>query len=169
MDKKTIMPGIHRILLPALALLFLKGGITAYAADNVELNLEKGDIVISSDGYTQDGGSKKDGPDTDGSYIITSNGKETEHVVTVVSGKKHSIIFNKVQIDTSTGNGYNPFYIAKDAKVELTIKGENILRSKEYAAIAVPDGAYLKITAQTGATLEAVTGAAASCAGIGGT
>ena len=119
----------------ASVLLSFWGGRTAYAAD-IELDLTKGDIVISTDGYTQDGGSEKDGPGSDGSYIITSGGKETEHVVTVVSGKKHSITFNKVKINTSTGSGYNPLYIASIAKVSLTLRGENSLTAKEYAAIA---------------------------------
>ena len=152
----------------ASVLLSFWGGRTAYAAD-IELDLTKGDIVISTDGYTQDGGSEKDGPGSDGSYIITSGGKETEHVVTVVSGKKHSITFNKVKINTSTGSGYNPLYIASIAKVSLTLRGENSLTAKEYAAIAVPEGASLQIQSQNGGTLEALSLAPSSGAGIGGT
>lgn len=153
----------------AIVLFGFWGDETAYAADDVELDLTKGDIVISTDGYTQDGGSEKDGPGTDGRYIITSGGKETDHVVTVVSGKKHSITFNKVKINTNTGSGYNPLYIASIANVSLTLRGENVLTSKEYAGIAVPEGASLQIQSQNGGTLEAWTSAASSGAGIGGT
>lgn len=153
-----------------VAVLFgLWGGGTVYAADDIELDLTKGDIVISTDGYTQDDGSEKEGPGSDGSYIITSGGKETDHVVTVVSGKKHSITFNKVRINTNTGSGYNPLYIASIAKVSLTLRGENILTSKEYAGIAVPEGASLQIQAQSGGTLEAWASVPSSGAGIGGT
>ena len=153
----------------AAALLSLGGGGTVYASDNVELDLTKGDIVISTDGYTQDGGSEKEGPGSDGSYIITSGGKETDHVVTVVSGKRHSITFNKVRINTNMGSGYNPLYIASIAKVSLTLRGENILTSREYAGIAVPEGASLQIQAQSGGTLEAWASVPSSGAGIGGT
>lgn len=167
-DKKAGIYYKTGIMLAAL-LFCLWGGTEVFAADNVELDLTKGDIVISTDGYTQDGGDEKDGPESGGSYIITSGGKETEHVITVVSGKKHSITFNKVHINTKTGSGYNPFYIASIAKVNLTLRGENILESKEYAGIAVPEGANLKIQAQSGGTLETWTSAPASGAGIGGT
>lgn len=153
----------------AAVLFGLWGGRTVYAADDIELDLTKGDIVISTDGYTQDGGSEKEGPGSDGSYIITSGGKETDHVVTVVSGKRHSITFNKVRINTNTGSGYNPLYIASIAKVSLTLRGENILTSKEYAGIAVPEGASLQIQAQSGGTLEAWASVPSSGAGIGGT
>lgn len=153
----------------AAALLSLWGSGTVYAADDVELDLTKGDIVISTDGYTQDGKDEKEGPGSEGRYIITSGGKETEHVVTVVSGKRHSITFNKVRINTNTGSGYNPLYIASIAKVSLTLRGENILTSKEYAGIAVPEGASLKIQSQSGGTLKAWTNAPSSGAGIGGT
>lgn len=55
------------------SLFFLWGGTTVNAADNVNLDLTKGDIEISVDGYRQNGGEMKDGPE-DGSYVITSNG-----------------------------------------------------------------------------------------------
>ena len=150
------------------ALCFLWSVTSVYAAD-VELDLTKGDIEISSDGYRQGDGKKKTGPAGGDGYIITTNGKETDHVVTVASGKKHDIMFDEVEINTASGGGYNPLYIAPDAKAALTLKGENILHSGGYAAVAVPEGASVEITAQRGGTLEARTDAPDSGSGIGGT
>ena len=50
------------------AALLLWGGLTAtaHASGNVNLDLTKGDIEISVDGYRQNGGDLKDGPE-DGS------------------------------------------------------------------------------------------------------
>ena len=68
MDKKRIKTG--RNLIGAAAMMFLLwGGQPAYAADDVHLDLSKGDIEISSDGYRQNGGEEKDGPE-DGSYVL---------------------------------------------------------------------------------------------------
>lgn len=150
------------------ALCFLWSVTSVYAAD-VELDLAKGDIEISSDGYRQGDGKKKTGPASGDGYIITTNGKETDHVVTVTSGKKHDIMFDEVEINTASGGGYNPLYIAPDAKAALTLKGENILHSGGYAAVAVPEGASVEITAQRGGTLEARTDVPDSGSGIGGT
>ena len=166
MDKKRIKTG--RNLIGAAAMMFLLwGGQPAYAADDVHLDLSKGDIEISSDGYRQNGGEEKDGPE-DGSYVITSDGRETGNVVTVASGKRHSIIFDEVRITTSPDKG-NPLYIAPKSKVSLTLKGTNILRSEGYAGIAVPKEATLMIGAQKGGSLDAWTGQASASAGIGGT
>ena len=150
------------------SLFFLWGGTTVNAADNVNLDLTKGDIEISVDGYRQNGGEMKDGPE-DGSYVITSNGKETGNVVTVVSGKRHEIILDGVRIHAAADRGYNPIYIAPKAKVSITLKGTNVLQSDGYAAIAVPEDASLMIEAKAGGTLDAWVGAASASAGIGGT
>lgn len=155
-------------MLASSALCFLWSVTSVYAAD-VELDLTKGDIEISSDGYRQGDGKKKTGPASGDGYIITTNGKETDHVVTVTSGKKHDIMFDEVEINTASGGGYNPLYIAPDAKAALTLKGENILHSGGYAAIAVPEGASVEITSQRGGTLEARTDTPDSGSGIGGT
>lgn len=106
----------------AAAVFFLWGGMTVSASDNVNLDLSKGDIEISRDGYRQNGDELKDGPE-DGSYVITSNGRETENVVTVVSGKNHEIILDEVRIRAAADKGYNPLYIAPKAKVSLTLRG----------------------------------------------
>lgn len=148
----------------AAAAFFFWGGMTAHASDNVNLDLTKGDIEISVDGYRQNGGDLKDGPE-DGSYIITSDGKETANVVTVVSGKRHEIILDSVRIRAAK----NPVYIAPKAKVNLTLKGTNVLQSDGYAAIAVPEEASVKIEAKAGGKLDAWVGAASESAGIGGT
>ena len=152
----------------AAAVFFLWGGMTVSASDNVNLDLSKGDIEISRDGYRQNGGELQDGPE-DGSYVITSNGRETENVVTVVSGKNHEIILDEVRIRAAADKGYNPLYIAPKAKVSLTLRGTNVLQSDGYAGIAVPEEAVLKIEAKAGATLNSWVGSESSGAGIGGT
>ena len=152
----------------AAAVFFLWGGMTVSASDNVNLDLSKGDIEISRDGYRQNGDELKDGPE-DGSYVITSNGRETENVVTVVSGKNHEIILDEVRIRAAADKGYNPLYIAPKAKVSLTLRGTNVLHSDGYAGIAVPEEAVLKIEAKAGATLNSWVGSESSSAGIGGT
>lgn len=167
MNKRQMQTGRNLIGAVAAAF-FLWGGTTVYASDDVYLDLAKGSIEISADGYRQDGGEEKDGPE-DGSYVITSDGRETGNVVTVVSGKRHTITFDEVRITAAADKGYNPLYIAPKAKVSLTLKGTNILRSEGYAGIAVPEEAALEIGAQKGGTLDAWIGAASSSAGIGGT
>ncbi len=152
----------------AAATFFLWGGTTAYASDNVNLDLSKGDIEISADGYRQNSDEWKDGPE-DGSYVITSDGRETENVITVTSGKRHDIILDEVRIHTTADRGYNPLYIAPKAKVSLTVKGTNVLTSDGYAGIAVPEDASLKIEAKEGGVLNAWAGGSSASAGIGGT
>ncbi len=176
MNKKWIqLRRIHlhekiTILAVAAVVSFLWGGTTAEAgSDDVKLDLTKGSIEIGVDGYRQGDGEQKDGPEDDGSYIITSNGEETGNVVTVVSGKGHAVTFNEVNIRTGGAGGYNPLYIAPKAKVKLTLKGKNILFSEGYTAVAVPEEASVEISAVNGGTLEAWTGAPGVCAGIGGT
>lgn len=167
MNRKRMETG--RNLIGAVAVMFvLWGGQTVYASDDVHLDLSKGDIEISVDGYRQNGGEEKDGPE-DGSYIITSDGRETGNVVTVVSGKRHEIIFDEVRITAASDRGFNPLYIAPKAKASLTLKGTNVLRSNGYTGIAVPEEASLKISAQKDGTLDAWTGDTSAGAGIGGT
>ena len=167
MNRKRMETG--RNLIGAVAVMFvLWGGQTVHASDDVYLDLSKGDIEISTDGYRQSGGEEKDGPE-DGSYVITSDGRETGNVVTVVSGKRHKIVFDEVRITAASDDGFNPLYIAPKAKVSLTLKGTNVLRSNGYAGIAVPKEAALKISAQEDGTLDAWTGNALAGAGIGGT
>ncbi len=167
MNKKQMYT--KRNLLGIIAIsFFLWGGTTAYASDNVNLDLTKGDIEISVDGYRQNGGELKDGPE-DGSYVITSDGAETGNVITVVSGKRHEIILDNVRIHAAADRGYNPIYIAPKAKASLTLKGTNVVQSDGYAGIAVPEEASLTIEAKNGGTLDAWVGAASISAGIGGT
>lgn len=167
MNKKKIH--MRRNLLGIAAVtFFLWGGTTAYASDNVNLDLSKGHIEIGKDGYRQNSDEWKDGPE-DGSYVITSDGKETGNVITVVSGKGHDIILDEVRIHTAADKGYNPLYIAPKAKVSLTLKGTNVLQSDGYAGVAVPENAFLTIEAKAGGTLNAWVGASSSSAGIGGT
>ena len=97
MKKKRLQIRWKLAQIPAAAL-FLWGGLTAtaHASGNVNLDLTKGDIEISVDGYRQNGGDLKDGPE-DGSYVITSDGKETANVVTVVSAKFLSCFFSSIK------------------------------------------------------------------------
>ncbi len=161
----------RKITIFAAAAVCVLGASTVAQAgsDDVKLDLTKGSIEISVNGYKQGDGEQKDGPEDDGGYIITTGGEETANVVTVISGRKHEITFNEVNIRTRGSAGYNPLYIAPKAGAELTLKGKNILFSEGYTAVAVPEEASIEIRAVQGGTLEAWTGAPAACAGIGGT
>lgn len=158
------------MLTAAFVLLF---GASAHAAENnVELNLSKGDIEISDEGYRQGGSDWKDGPKEKGSYIISGNGSTLQYGITVTGSEQHSITIKNV----ITGFPYggedaqkNAFYIAPGAEVVLTVKGENEFFSEALAGIAVPEGASLQITAQSTGKLTAQSGISSASAGIGGT
>ena len=66
------------------ALLAALWSVPSYAEpEEKELDLAKGDIVITNGGYTQGGGSEVS---HQGSYVITSSGtKPTAHTITVQS------------------------------------------------------------------------------------
>ncbi len=172
---KTYAERKRSLFLPLLFLALFLFQTDTIAAGDVELDLTKGSIVISEDGYTQDGGALQDGPTGKNSYVITSGGKMTEHTITVESGKGHAITLQAVVIDTDNKNA---FYIAPGASVDLTLKGKrqsdkdprvNSLTSQKYAGLAVPEGASLRITAQSDGELGAMCGKDSQSAGIGGT
>ena len=80
---KTYAERKRSLFLPLLFLALFLFQTDTFAAGDVELDLTKGSIVISEDGYTQDGGALQDGPTGKNSYVITSGGKMTEHTITV--------------------------------------------------------------------------------------
>ena len=151
MNEKGIQPRrIHlhekiTILAVAAVVSFLWGGTTAEAgSDDVKLDLTKGSIEIGVDGYRQGDGEQKDGPEDDGSYIITSNGEETGNVVTVVSGKGHAVTFNEVNIRTGGRGGRKSSYIRRKSNVKIKMKGKKILFLVGYRGIEVREEGLVK-------------------------
>ena len=99
-------------------------------------------------------------------HIITGTGTSTTNTITVESGT-HDITLRDVNIDVSGQNDTAAFSIADGAAVNLTLNGENTLKSgKNCAGLQVPGGAVLVITKDSKGSLTA-TGALEGT-GIGG-
>lgn len=140
-------------------------GVPSYAEpDSAELDLTKGDIVITNSGYTQGGGEPVI---HDGRYTITSSGsKPVDHTITIESD-----LVEVTLKDVMIASKKSPISLMGDSKhamARLRLDGTNVLQSIEgdHAGIAVPQGAYLVIE-ESGGSLS-VTGSG-SGAGIGGT
>ena len=101
------------------------------------------------------------------SHKITGNGQTTKNPIKVTGGT-HDITIENVNIDVYWDKNICAFSIENDAKVNLTLKGSNTLKSSmNYAGLHVPDGAALTITeASNGSSLEAI--GHSNSAGIGG-
>ena len=152
------------ILLVA-ALLAALWSVPSYAEpDAKELDLAKGDIVITNGGYTQGGGEEVS---HQGSYIITSSGtKPVSHTITIQSD-----LVDITLKDVKTASKESPMSLGSSldhAMVRLRLDGTNILQSIEgdHAGIYVPEGAFLVFEDSAGSL--SVTGSG-SGAGIGGT
>ncbi len=159
--KRKTLAGI----LVLAALLAALWNVPSYAEpDSVELDLAKGDIVITNMGYTQGGGELVP---VHGSYTITSSGtKPVSHTVTIESD-----LVEVTLKDVLAASKESPVSLRGDsdhAMMRLTLNGTNVLQSVEgdHAGIAVPQGAYLVIEESTGSL--SVTGSGTG-AGIGGT
>ncbi len=147
------------------ALLAALWSVPSYAEpEEKELDLAKGDIVITNGGYTQGGGSEVS---HQGSYVITSSGtKPAAHTITVQSD-----LADITLKDVKTASKGSPFSLGSamdHAMVRLSLDGTNILQSIEgdHAGIYVPEGAFLVIEDSAGSL--SVTGSG-TAAGIGGT
>lgn len=152
------------ILLMA-ALLAALWSMPSYAEpDEKELDLAKGDIVITSAGYSQ--GEGEEVPHQ-GSYVITSSGtKPVSHTVTIQSD-----LADVTLKDVKVSSKESPVSLGSSldhAMVRLRLDGTNILQSTEgdHAGIYVPEGAFLVFEESVGSL--SVTGSGTG-AGIGGT
>lgn len=131
----------QRKLLLLLTFLTLFIGM-GWAQESTKLDISKGSITFTADGYTQAGTSASG----TGSVIIT--GTTTDKTVTVTSGE-HEITLDGADIQFNDGNPYAgtcAFSIANGAKVTLILKGKNTLGSGWLrAGLQVPEGATLEI------------------------
>lgn len=152
-------------MLLGAALLALLWSTPSYADPNpVELDLAKGDIVISNEGYTQGEGELVS---YEGSYTITSSGtKPVDHTITIESDLAE-VTLQDVMV-SSKKSPVSLMGSSDHAMVRLRLDGTNVLQSIEgdHAGIAVPQGAFLTIEESSGSL--SVTGSGTG-AGIGGT
>ncbi|WP_293674624.1 hypothetical protein [uncultured Parabacteroides sp.] len=148
---------LHFSLFMAMLLLPL----AAWGQTTQSLNIENGSITITSTGYTIGNGGEQA---YSGAYTIS--GTTTSNTVTVSSGT-HNITLDGASIDVSTTDNSCAFAIAADAQVNLTLTGENVLKSGlDKAALNVPAEATLVITEESTGSLVANGGFKG--AGIGG-
>lgn len=88
--------------------------------------------------------------------------------LTVESGK-HTIVFDGVKRDFTTGNSGSPLKIMGTSEVTLELKGENILKgSKGNAGVYVGENAKLIICASKDDPAASLTAEAREASGIGG-
>lgn len=101
-----------------------------------------------------------------GPIIIKGNGQSTTNKITVTSGV-HDITLEGVNIDVSNIENTCAFSIENGAKVNLTLVGENVLKSgRNRAGLQVPERATFVITEESeGGGLDATGNVGA---GIGG-
>lgn len=146
------------------ALLAALWSVPSYAEpESAELDLAKGDIVITNAGYTQ--GEGKVVPH-EGSYVITSSSKKpVSHTITVQSD-----LADITLKDVNAASKESPISLGGSfdhAMVRLHLDGTNILQSIEgdHAGIFVPEGAFLVLEDSVGSL--SVTGSGTG-AGVGG-
>lgn len=132
--------------------------------DDVELDLSKGDIVITAKGYIQ---GEEEEVTHRGSYTIMSSKKDSVPYTITVQSDMTALTLRDLKIASEEV----PLSIVpggENTMVKLSLAGTNILQSVEgdHAGIAVPEGAFLEI--QEGSGTLSVTGSGTG-AGIGGT
>lgn len=142
-----------------MAMLFVS--VAVWGQTPQSLDISQGSITITSTSY-------KIGDDQEqnytGDYVIS--GTTTSNTVTVSSGT-HNITLNGVSIDVSGKRNACAFAIAANAQVNLTLAGENVLKSvSDRAALNVPANATLII--MKGSTGSLVANGGTCAAGIGG-
>ena len=138
------------------------------------LFLDDGSIAISRQGYSVNGGTEV--PYSSDYLIIQKSSGTISKTISVQSGT-HNIAIRNINVDVHGTNNDCAFSIAPSSKVNLTLEGQNTLRSGDYrAGLEVPGdnsnppdttgNAFLTITGQNSDSLIANGG---DCgAGIGG-
>lgn len=125
-----------------------------------EINIADGTITINATDYSQNGVTV---PYT-GDYVIT--GTSTTNFIQVSSGT-HNMTISDLTVDVSAISSCFAFFIQSGANVNLTLQGENLLRSGYYrAGLSVISGAGLTITSESTGSLSSYGNMAG--AGIGG-
>lgn len=100
---------------------------------------------------------------SDGTYLILGNGISTSNSITVSSNVKAYITIDNVAISAEQA-----MFCASQSKVELNIKGNNVLSSTGggKAGLCIPDDGYINITSDSTSNLLNVT-CGSYAAGIG--
>jgi len=123
---------------------------TAFAEDSINIDMS----TVSSDGTGYTYSSNIITITANGSYTIT--GTSTSKRIKVASGVTADITLSSVGIDVSSGS--TCAFDMTGATVDLTLIGDNTLKSGQYyAGLYVPQGALTVTTASTG-TLRATGG-----------
>lgn len=92
------------------------------AQEYVELDISKGSIVITEDGYCYGNDPKAT---FSGVYLIT--GRSNEAYGVEVAGGTHTLVFKDLVIDQRTLQDCFPLVIDKNACVNLNLHGDNVL------------------------------------------
>ncbi|HEX2985624.1 MAG TPA: cadherin-like beta sandwich domain-containing protein [Caproiciproducens sp.] len=153
------------------------GAFAAQSSSPTKLYLDSGNIVITDSGYFVGGGTKQNTPV--GGYFITQSNDTTPNTISVTGSGicTQDITIQSVNINISGTPNACAFSIAKGARVNLTLEGQNMLKSGQTCAgLEVPGdssapedpakNASLTITADSTGMLTATGGEFG--AGIGG-
>ncbi len=163
-EMRRMKKNIFHLLFTAL-LLAAVWSVPSYAdEDPVELDLAKGDVVITNAGYSHGGG--KIVPHQ-GSYVITSSSSEpVAHTITIES-ELADVTLRDVLAATADTSPLSLGGSLDHAMLRLQLDGTNVLQCTKgnYAGIFVPEGALLVIEDSMGSL--SVTGSG-TAAGIGG-
>lgn len=132
-------------------------------------DLAKGDIAITSDGYTQGGLTVA----MTTPLTIISSVSPCSNRITVSGGTSENPVkftIDNVYADNSASEAVSPVEIAEGANALVVLKGNNrLIGGREYPAVRVMPGASLTIDGDADATLDAVAGpgGGGGAAGIG--
>ena len=141
-------------------------------AGDIDLSQGSGNLYIWGDGYMRGGSADESAKKTyTGDYTLTGGTAEsaTANTVTVmgdyngnpVSGTEKTITLNGINISASP-----PFRIEAGASVNLTLAGDNTLKSGYGGGLQVPVGAAVTINGTAGT--DSLTATGSNGAGIGG-
>lgn len=139
---------------------------------NIDLSQGSGNLYIWNDGYMRGGSADASAKKSyTGDYTLTGGTAEsaTANTVTVmgdyngnpVSGTEKTITLNGINISASP-----PFRIEAGASVNLTLAGDNTLKSGYGGGLQVPVGAAVTINGTAGT--DSLTATGSNGAGIGG-
>lgn len=147
-------------------------GTAAYVqfeiAPRIVIDITDCGVQLEQDGFylLQNGATSSKYP-SGGVYVLTGTSNASSHSVQVADKAEISLTLENIQLDLSEMRWKCPLIIGTGAKVELILKGENVLRGgTTCAGIEVADGAVLTVSSESTGGLTASGGAGA--AGIGG-
>lgn len=158
--------------------------IESQAAETIVCDISQGDVIIGNIGditnnndkiiYTDSNGTVHEGESLSSIGNIVITGETDEHTVMVrnYDNSPVNITFRDLTIDVTSipadgGVGYKStcaVYFGGESeswpegRVKLTLEGENVIKSLDYAGIAVPQGETLTIQGDGSLDVESVLG-----------